>query len=715
MSEHYMPSVTDELYYSEAQATMLAPHAGCDASRNLALLMRMSCTAESESATPEQNASLDGIISPTVLRNLLSGLHHRDVNTMRHSRRVALLAVGLAEYLGWEGHALKLMEVAGLLHEIGKIGVPDHILFKPGRLSPDELELIALHYNMGLDVLQACRVDRSLLELISQAQARYGGGDPLKQAGRETLLGARILAVAAAYESMSVPRADRPSRTHESILEVLRKEGGTHFDGNVVAALERYIERHGLPYATDDSDLEAVQICRPTNGVQVSEANALCYVFNHLYVLESLYDGFAIFDSDLRVLVWNRSLQNLTGQMSSQVLGSRWSSSLLKYANLQGEPLADTDCPMNHVVQGKGPVVREVQLSRADGRKLNVELQALPIHDDTGQLLGVVEIYRDLTRSGHRRPQELRELKLAATRDALTSVANRGELETQLTIQLNQYHQDQESPFCLIFSDADHFKNINDTYGHTVGDQVLIDVAQTLQRETYCGELVARYGGEEFVVLCPDTTLEQAERRAERLRLAIRSATVGGNSRLRVTASFGVTEVEPGDSVESILRRADKALYTAKQTGRDKTCVLTNEQILASEAEAEMTKEQEGPMQSSVWFSAVVAADMVIYKLGGYVEDYGAKLTEVTADHVLLKQGRANLFGFWGSTPESQPVEIRVQFSNPLGEQARKGRSSAKINIGLKIRPLGWCRSREAFNQRVRRITREIKHYFAAD
>ncbi|MBI1346841.1 diguanylate cyclase [bacterium] len=715
MSDHYMSSVTDQLYLSEAQATMLAPHAGCDASRNLALLMRMSCTAVREAETPELHASLDGIISPSVLRNLLSGLHHRDINTMRHSRRVALLAVGLAEYLGWEGHALKLLEVAGLLHEIGKIGVPDHILFKPGRLSPDELELIALHYNMGLDVLQACRVDRSLLELLSQAQARYGGGDPLKQMGRETQLGARILAVAAAYESMSAVRADRPARTHESILEVLRKEGGTQFDANVVAALERYIARHGLPYSSDGSDFDAVQICSPAGPQQMLEANSLCHVFNHLYVLESLYDGFAIFDADLRVLVWNRSLQNLTGHPSTQVLGSRWSSGLLKYSDLNGEPLNETDCPMHRVVQGGGPVVCDVQLNRADGRTLSVELQALPIHDDTGQLLGVVEIYRDLTRSGHRRPQELRELKLAATRDALTAVANRGELETQLTVHLNEFQKDPESPFSLIFADADFFKSINDTYGHTVGDQVLIDIAQTLQRETYCGELVARYGGEEFVILCPDTTLEQAERRAERLRLAIRSCPMGGNSRLRVTASFGATEVETGDSMESILRRADKALYNAKNTGRDKTCVLTNEQILASENEAEAAKELEGPMISNVWFSAVVAADMVIYKLGGYVEDYGAKLLEVTADHVLLQQGRSTLFGFWGNTSESQPVEIRVQFSNPLGAQARKGRNTAKVSIGLKIRPLGWCRSREAFNQRVRRITREIKHYFAAD
>ena len=153
----------------------------------------------------------------------------------------------------------------------------------------------------------------------------------------------------------------------------------------------------------------------------------------------------------------------------------------------------------------------------------------------------------------------------------------------------------------------------------------------------------------------------------------------------------------------------------AKQTGRDRTCTLTNAQLLANEAPTAADNEGEGPLIHSTWFSAVVAADMVIYKLGGYVQDYGARIVEVTSDHVLLRQGRSGWLGYWGNSPESQPIEIEVLFSNPLGAGAIKGRSAAKINIGLKIRPLGWIRKRELFHARVRRVVREIKHYFAAD
>lgn len=685
-----------------------------ESTRNLSLLMRMARVAEADRQQEPTGDSLEGIINRNILRCLLTTLQYRDSDTIRHSRRTAALSVVLGEHLGFEGRALKLLEVAALLHDIGKIGVPDHILFKPARLSPDELELIALHYNIGLDVLQACRVDRTVLEIVSQSQARYGGEDPLKSCGRESHLGARILAIADAYESMSRQRADRPARSHHEIMEILNDGSETLFDGNVVAALDRCITLHGSPFeaeghAADDLHLGEI------GPDDVEEANALCHVMSNLYIMEGLYDGFALFDTELRTIVWNRGLQNLVGQPAAAALGHRWSSRLLHYADVSGQPLGDEDCPLAQVVNGAGAIVREVQVTRHDGRSLRVELQTLPIFDEQQQLQGIVEIFRDLTRSGIRRPQEFRELKLAATRDALTSVANRGELETQLTMLLTEYAKTHEKPFSLIFVDADHFKAINDTYGHSVGDEVLIEFAQLLQKETYCGELVARYGGEEFVVLCPDTTLAQAEKRSERLRMAIRSTRMGGHSRLRITASLGVTEVEPGDSVESVLRRADKALYTSKQTGRDRTSTLTNAQLLATESPRDDADAGEGPLLHSTWFTAVVAADMVIYKLGGYVQDYGARIVEVTSDHVLLRQGHRGWFGYWGNSPDRQPVEIEVLFSNPLGAGATRGRTAAKINIGLKIRPLGWVRQREAFHNRVRRVVREIKHYFAAD
>src|SRR6185503_5670865 len=120
-----------------------------ESSRALLGLLRLSQTAARDMKDPEANTTFAGVISKGVLRSLLGTLHHRHSSTLRHSRRVALLAFGLANHLGWEGRQLRVLEVAGLLHDIGKIGVPDTVLEKPGRLSPDEIELITLHNNVG--------------------------------------------------------------------------------------------------------------------------------------------------------------------------------------------------------------------------------------------------------------------------------------------------------------------------------------------------------------------------------------------------------------------------------------------------------------------------------------------------------------------------------------------------------------------------------------
>ncbi|HUQ72889.1 MAG TPA: HD domain-containing phosphohydrolase, partial [Planctomycetaceae bacterium] len=398
--------------------------------RTLLGLMELSRRAESDRCD-DADEGLNGIISRPVLRSLLSALHYRNVATVRHSRRVALLAVALAEHLGWEGRNLKVLEAAALLHDIGKIGVPDNILYKPAKLSPDELEVMALHYNIGLDVLQACRADREVLEIVAQSQTSYGCTEPVKRLGCDLHLGARILAVADAYESLCAEQVYRPARPHDKIMKLLTEASGSQFDGNIVCVLTRYIKLHGLPFEAHGQDLDdGIRQRGPSSTQETLEANALCQIFSHLHLLESVYDGFLIVDADLRVLVWNRGAESLVGRMSNEMIGSQWSSQLLRYADRQGTPLEDEHCPMWQVASSQTPMTAEAQLTRTDGRVVTVELQTVPILDHDGRFQGAIEIYRDLTRSGGRRPQEFRELKILASRDALTSVANRGELET---------------------------------------------------------------------------------------------------------------------------------------------------------------------------------------------------------------------------------------------------------------------------------------------
>jgi diguanylate cyclase (GGDEF)-like protein/putative nucleotidyltransferase with HDIG domain/PAS domain S-box-containing protein len=684
--------------------------------RALGDLLRLSQRSDQERHGGEGDGTVDGIIGRSVLRSLLSTLQARDISCVRHSRRVAQLAVTLAESLGWEGRQLRCLEVAALLHDIGKIGVPDNILFKPAKLSPDELELMALHYNIGLDVLQTCRVDREVLAIVSESQQANLGPDGMKRMGREPHLGARILAVADAYEALCTDQVYRPGRPHDEIIKILTDASGTQFDGNIVHALSRYVRTHGLPFANSSRELdESLRNRPPQTPEELLETQALGLMFSYLYVLESLYDGFYLMDADLRVVCWNRGVETLLGRPASDMLGRTWTSRLLDYHDLQNQPLGEPQCPLHAVMQQHASVVAEIQLPRADGRHLRIESQTIPLLDEHGRLLGVLEILRDLTRSGGRRPQEFRELKLAATRDALTSVANRGELETQLTALITDFSRNPLEPFSVIFVDADHFKSVNDKYGHAVGDQVLIDIARLLQQETYSGELVGRYGGEEFIILCPGANLEEAVRKAERLRTSMRNSRIGGRDQLRVTASFGVAQAEPGDSVESVLRRADKALYLAKEQGRDRTCSLMNAQLLAGDGPRGTTPEAVDPFEHTTWFAAVVAADMVVYKLGGYVSDNHAKLLEVTNEHVLMRLGRRSAWSYLGLGGDSGPLEVKVMFGTALGNAQNKGRSQAKVNIGIKVRPLSKWRHAEAFQHRATAIVRELKNYFAGD
>src|SRR5205085_1123632 len=112
-------------------------------------------------------------------------------------------------------------------------------------------------------------------------------------------------------------------------------------------------------------------------------------------------------------------------------------------------------------------------------------------------------------------------------------------------------------------------------------------------------------------------------------RATLRKSKIGGIDRLRVTASFGVAQAEPGDSVDTLLRRADKALYQAKEQGRDRTCSLTTAEMLNTEKTPARSIDAVEPFLYQSRFSAIVASDMITYKLGGFVNDHKAKLTIV--------------------------------------------------------------------------------------
>ncbi|MDY0268645.1 GGDEF domain-containing response regulator [Trichloromonas sp.] len=162
--------------------------------------------------------------------------------------------------------------------------------------------------------------------------------------------------------------------------------------------------------------------------------------------------------------------------------------------------------------------------------------------------------------------------KLART-DALTGLHNRAQLDTSLEIELSRTRRTR-NPLSLLMIDLDHFKHINDTYGHAVGDRVLRAVAESLGQITRCSDLVCRYGGEEFAVILPDTTSANAYAVAEKIRLSLMALNLReGQATIPVTASIGISGTRPEGLTQAaeLLREADQALYLSKQRGRNRT------------------------------------------------------------------------------------------------------------------------------------------------
>jgi len=169
-----------------------------------------------------------------------------------------------------------------------------------------------------------------------------------------------------------------------------------------------------------------------------------------------------------------------------------------------------------------------------------------------------------------------RELRAQATTDALTGVHNRLRFDEAMAVEMARADR-QQSTLSLVLCDVDHFKNINDTFGHPCGDKVLIELSQILVRGIRMPDLFARWGGEEFALLSPDSDERAAVQAAERLRRMVEKATFTQVGSVR--CSFGVAQFRQGDSAQDLIARADAALYRAKIEGRNRVVAARSLEI----------------------------------------------------------------------------------------------------------------------------------------
>lgn len=211
------------------------------------------------------------------------------------------------------------------------------------------------------------------------------------------------------------------------------------------------------------------------------------------------------------------------------------------------------------------------------------KIKSLEIMHEVRETQQNSEIYRlknvELTREIEERKKVQAELERIVTLDPLTSLFNRRHF-FELTQQELERSRRYNRPISIIMLDIDHFKQVNDRFGHLVGDRVIVEVARRIQKALRRIDLACRYGGEEFAILLPETNLHQAEMVATRLwQLVTRQPTVSGELKLKITVSVGVAtyQLEGMITVDTLLDQADKAMYKAKQAGRNQVVVYRHD------------------------------------------------------------------------------------------------------------------------------------------
>lgn len=582
-----------------------------------------------------------------IASSLFTALRFRCAVRAAHSLRVALCSSVWANHRNMADPDRDRLEVAALLHDVGMIGLPDNILLKPGPLDSKEWLLVEQGRAMSIELLRGAGADESLLEIVEHVGAWYNGSrSGFRLQGEQIPLAARMITVVEAFDAMTSDHVYRSAMSTEEALRELFNCCGTQFDPRLVGEFAHdYAEHYGQLAIKAASrwlqtlDPEQSNVLWSSGTQAFAGPPAVSYPLFPLRMLENMRDAAVFVDVGMRIVHWNPAAERLTGITSASVLQRLWTPQLLELRNEKGRPLED-DCPILEAIHSGVQSLRRLAIRGRSGRPVTVDSHAIPVIGDDGASVGAIFLLHDASpeTSLEQRCQNLHE---QATRDPLTQVANRAEFDRVHAAFIEQ-HKQHHMTCSLIICDLDHFKQVNDTYGHQAGDEAIKTLARLLRKFSRPGDLVARYGGEEFVMLCADCDNATAARRADQIRIALGRIPHPKLNGRTVTASFGVTEVQPGDTPETMLRRADRALLTAKSRGRNRVVQLGVGSGFLDEAAPRgwrswFSRKPAPPLALKQDLVTPVPIPIAVEKLRGFVSDHRAKVIGVHGNRVRME------------------------------------------------------------------------------
>ena len=264
-------------------------------------------------------------------------------------------------------------------------------------------------------------------------------------------------------------------------------------------------------------------------------------------IVENLHDGLYFVDRNRVITYWNKAAEKISGFTAHEIVGKSCSDNILTHIDSDGNNLCTGMCPIVATIVDGIPRQAEVYMHHKNGHRVPVSVRVSPLTDKEGKIIGGIELFTDISNQA---VNELRvkELEKLALLDNLTQLANRNYIEREIQ---NRFEEKKRFnvPFGILFIDIDHFKNVNDTYGHDVGDDVLRFMANTFIANARPFDLSGRWGGEEFIGIIRNINDKDLELLGNRLRLLIENSyIIHENEKLSVTISIGATLVNENDT-----------------------------------------------------------------------------------------------------------------------------------------------------------------------
>lgn len=663
-----------------------------------------------------------------VAGGLYTALRAKHAPTAFHCLRVALGCSSWSLTLGLSDAERDEWEIAALLHDIGKIGVPDQILTKPQRLNREESSVMERHRMIGEQILQTCCSSPEVLSIIRYLPAWYDGSRAgFDRCGADLPLGARAVSIVDAYDAMTTDQVYRRAMSRERAIAELFTCAGTQFDPALIEGFCALLTTDQTQLTSDLSqrwlnelgrdDSNALWGCSGASSAAWQQQTTVEGLF-HQKLLDSMHDGVVFIDTNLQILRWNRGAERLSGISSASVVHRIWTPQIIGLRDETGHPVDGSSCPVAHTLTRKVQTLRRLTMEGRGGDRVSVDAHLVPVVGRDGIMQGATLLLHDAS-SQITLEERVQTLHLKATRDPLTNVANRAEFD-RVHAEFVETHLDKGLPCALIICDIDHFKSVNDTYGHQAGDEVLVSFASLLQRSARPGDLVARYGGEEFVMLCADCDNATITQRAEKIRRELEDTPQSYLDNRPITASFGVTEIQAGDTPETMLRRADRALLRAKESGRNRVVQL------GTGIPGELKRErrqlfrrwlQPAPSSHLLAETLVTAVPLPVTmeKLRGFISDHHAEIVSTEDGKLRLqitKQSPA------ARRAADRPVcfIVSLQFIEKRAKdpvQALPGSTRTMIHVSIQLANHRDRRLNDAF-ERARQLFASLKSYFMA-